>query len=322
MELLFLGTSSGTPTRARNVSGLALLPGQGRGWYLVDCGEATQHRLLRTPLTLHGLAGVFITHVHGDHCYGLPGLLASAGLQGRTSPLHIIAPEGIETWLLATFRLTQTWLPFELRFQAVEALLEGEQWQDQALAVSATALAHRVPSYGYRFTAAAAHPRLDLARLEREGVPRGPAWGALVRGEDVQWGDRRLRSLDFVHYDEPSQCLVIAGDNSEPERLALACEGAQALVHEATYTASVAEGKAYHGHSSAAAVAAFAAAAGLPNLVLTHFSPRYQAAGQRGLSVEDLREEAAARYAGNLILAADYDRFRLSREGLLVRSAA
>jgi ribonuclease Z len=150
MELLFLGTSSGTPTRTRNVSGLALMAGHGKAWYLVDCGEGTQHRVLRTPLSLHGLAGVFITHVHGDHCYGLPGLLASAGLQGRTDPLDIVAPEGIEAWLSTTFSLTHTHLPFALRFHATTALLDGAAWTTPGLSVSATALAHRVPSYGGR----------------------------------------------------------------------------------------------------------------------------------------------------------------------------
>lgn len=321
MELLFLGTSSGTPTRHRNVSGLAVLPGQGKGWYLVDCGEATQHRLLRTPLSLHGLAGVFITHVHGDHCYGLPGLLASAGLQGRTQALDIVAPEGIETWLQATFSLTHTHLPYALRFHATEALLTGSIWEDTAMTVGATALAHRVPSYGYRFMAKAASPRLDIAKLEQAQVPRGVAWGELARGRDVRLEGQWLRSADFLHYHQPAQCIVVAGDNSEPQRLAQACVGAQALVHEATYTAEVAEGKAHHGHSSAATVAAFAAEAGLANLVLTHFSPRYQANAPRGLSMDDLYNEAAARYGGQLILAADYDRFRLSREGVLGRVA-
>jgi ribonuclease Z len=321
MELLFLGTSSGTPTRNRNVSGLAVLPGQGKGWYLVDCGEGTQHRLLRTPLSLHGLAGVFITHVHGDHCYGLPGLLASAGLQGRTQALDIVAPDGIQAWLQATFTLTHTHLPFELRFHATETLLEGAVWQGAYMAVGATALAHRVPSYGYRFMANAAAPRLNIEKLQQARVPRGSAWGALARGQDVWLEGQWLRSADFLHYQQSAQCIVVAGDNSEPSLLARACTGAQALVHEATYTAEVAEGKAQHGHSSAAAVAAFAAGVGLPNLVLTHFSPRYQANAQRGLSMEDLYNEAAARYAGQLILAADYDHFRLTREGVLVRAA-
>lgn len=320
MELLFLGTSSGTPTRARNVSGLAVLAGQGKGWYLVDCGEGTQHRVLRTPLSLQGLAGVFITHVHGDHCYGLPGLLASAGLQGRTLPLDIIAPEGIETWLRATFELTHTWLPFELRFHATEALVGGECWHDSEVAVSTAVLAHRVPSYAYRLTEQAQQPRLDRDKLLADGIERGPAWGALIRGGSVEYQGRVLHSADYVHFDQPTQCIVVAGDNSEPHRLAEACLGAQVLVHEATYTAEVAKGKTHHGHSSGAAVAAFAQQVQVPNLVLTHFSPRYQANPRQGLSIEDLRQEAAAAYGGNLVLAADFDRYRLSREGLLSRA--
>lgn len=319
MELLFLGTSSGTPTRARNVSGLAILAGQGKGWYLLDCGEGTQHRVLRTPLSLQGLAGVFITHVHGDHCYGLPGLLASAGLQGRTLPLDIIAPEGIETWLRATFELTHTWLPFELRFHATEAFMGSAHWHDAEVAVSTVALAHRVPSYAYRLTLRAQRPRLDRDKLLADGIEQGPAWGALIRGNTVAYEGRVLRSADYVRFSQPTQCIVVAGDNSEPERLAQACAGAQVLVHEATYTAEVAKAKPQHGHSSASAVAAFAQQAKLPNLVLTHFSPRYQAYPRQGLSIEDLRQEAAAVYGGNLALAADFDRYRLSREGVLSR---
>ncbi|MEY4562043.1 MAG: hypothetical protein RLZZ618_1320, partial [Pseudomonadota bacterium] len=107
MDLLFLGTSSGTPTKTRNVTGLALIEEQGRQWFLIDCGEGTQHQLLRTGLSVNDLATVFITHVHGDHCYGLPGLLASAGMHGRRTPLTVIAPLGVEAWWQATVQHTQ-----------------------------------------------------------------------------------------------------------------------------------------------------------------------------------------------------------------------
>lgn len=318
MELLFLGTSSGVPTRARNVSGLAVLAGQGKGWYLVDCGEGTQHRLLRTPLSLHGLSAVFITHVHGDHCYGLPGLLASAGMQGRTQPLDIICPEGIEAWVTQTLHLTQTWLPYALRFHATESLLQGGTWQDAVVGVSASPLAHRVPSYAYRFDAAPAQARLDTARLQADGIERGPVWGALLRQPMVDYQGRTLRSADYLRHGLPGHSLVVAGDNSEPQRLAEACRGARLLVHEATYTATVAAGKTEHGHSSAAAVAEFAEAAAVPSLVLTHFSPRYHPSGPAGSTLEDLRQEAAARYSGTLFLAADYDRYRIDSGGMLV----
>jgi len=132
---------------------------------------------------------------------------------------------------------------------------------------------------------------------------------------------RVLTPTAYLRFEQPPQCIVVAGDNAEPALLRQACEGAQVLVHEATYTQAVARGKEHHGHSSAAAVARFAASAGLPNLVLTHFSPRYQVTGRPGLTLEALRTEAAAHYNGALLLAADYDRYRLDKAGELQRIA-
>ncbi len=230
MDLLFLGTSSGTPTRARNVSGLALLEDTSKGWYLIDCGEGTQHRLLRTPLSLHRLRAIFITHVHGDHCFGLPGLLASAGMMGRKAPLEIIAPEGIEAWIRATLQMSQSWLGYELIFRAVESL--GE-WCSLNMRVEAIALSHRVPCYGYRFTEARPDPRLNIDRLERDGIPRGPLWGQLARGVDVECEGRTLRSDDYLNFTRPPRRIVVGGDNDRPELLADACQAAHVLIHEA-----------------------------------------------------------------------------------------
>lgn len=317
VDLLFLGTSSGTPTRARNVTGLALLEDTGKGWHLVDCGEATQHQVLRTPLSLHELRAVFVTHVHGDHCYGLPGLLASAGMHGRKAPLHIVAPAGIEEWVQTTLRLTRVWLPFELHFHAAESL--GE-WRGGSLRVEAVALSHRVPCYGYRFSEARPDPRLNIDKLDRHGIPRGPLWGQLIRGTDVQYEGRLLRSDDYLIFDRPPRRVVVGGDNDRPELLTEACQGAQVLVHEATYTRAVAnDARADFGHSTAAAVAAFAEQAGLAHLVLTHFSARYQADPKRSPSIEDIRAEAAALYRGRLFLAEDFARFHLGRDGELHR---
>lgn len=316
MDLLFLGTSSGTPTRARNVSGLALLEDVGKGWHLIDCGEGTQHRLLRTPLSLHDLRAIFITHVHGDHCYGLPGLLASAGMMGRTQPLEIIAPDGIADWLQATLRMSHSWLGYELNFHATETL--GE-WCSLNMRVEATALSHRVPSYGYTFTEARPDPRLNVDRLERDGVPRGPLWGQLARGSDVLHDGRTLRSADYLTFTRSPRRIVIGGDNDRPELLADACHGAQLLVHEATYTEAIiqATGNPF-GHSTAAQVAAFAQQVGVPNLLLTHFSPRYQPSPRRGHSIEEIQQEAAARYSGKLALAKDFARWQLGKDGTLM----
>src|SRR5205823_6689459 len=121
MELLFLGTGSGTPSRTRNVSGLALRAEGSRHWSLIDCGEATQHRILRTRLSLHDLRAVFITHMHGDHCYGLPGLLASAGMLNRTALLYVVGPAPLRPFLQGVMDTTQLGLPFPIEFVEVHA---------------------------------------------------------------------------------------------------------------------------------------------------------------------------------------------------------
>lgn len=312
MDLIFLGTSSGTPTKARNVSGVALLEDQGKGWYLVDCGEGTQHQLLHTPLTLHGLRAVFITHVHGDHCYGLPGLLASAGMARRQEPLEIIAPKAIESWIRATLEMSHSELPYELTFHATEAL---EGWSNSQMRVEATALSHRVPSWAYSFTEARPDPSLDIGKLDRDGIPRGPLWGELMHGRDVAFEGRTLLSEDYLLFNRAARRVVIAGDNDRPELLRDACQGAQLLVHEATYTQAIAEaGKADFGHSTAAQVGTFAQSVGVPNLVLTHFSARYQSNPESSPSTEDLRLEAAACYDKTLILAEDFLRLSVQRD--------
>lgn len=320
MDLLFLGTSSGTPTRARNVSGLALLEDSGKGWYLIDCGEATQHQLLRTRLTLHGLRAIFLTHVHGDHCYGLPGLLASAGMAGRREPLEIVAPAAIESWIRATLLMSQSHLPYELVFHATESL---ENWRNRQVSVEATALSHRVPSWGYSFTETRPDPRLDTEKLDRDRIPRGPLWGELMRGNDVVFDGRTLRSEDYLLFLRSPRRIVIAGDNDKPELLRDACTDAQVLVHEATYTQPISDaGKADFGHSTAAQVAAFAEDVGIPNLILTHFSARYQSVPGRGLSIHDIRAEAATRYHGKLFLAEDFLQLTLNKRAELQEKAA
>ena len=326
MELLFLGTSSGTPTRTRNVTALALIEDQGRAWSLVDCGEGTQHQLLRSPLSVRDLQAIFITHVHGDHCYGLPGLLASAGMNGRQAPLKIAAPQGIEAWFRSTAALTQLHLPFQLEFVATESMrgLPLGRWR-----VDAVELSHRVPSYAYVFTEASVEPVLDTDKLLREGVPPGPLWGRLKKGQDVEHQGRPLRAADYLAYPHPPRRIIVGGDNDRPELLAEAAKGAQVLVHEATYTADVAAkvGPGV-GHSCAAQVAAFAQAAGLPNLVLTHFSARYPSreagafGAPAGPSIDDIRAEAAATYRGQLVLAEDFARYRLDRSGTLMPVSA
>jgi ribonuclease Z len=318
MEFQFLGTSSGTPSRARNVSALALrLPASG-GWALVDCGEATQHRLLRTSLTLHALRAVFITHMHGDHCYGLPGLLASAGMANRSESLPIVGPAPLQRFLQGVMETSELALPFALDFIPVEQL--GGRAVVAGYEVRATALSHRLPSWAYSFTEREVERRLDPDKLAALDVPRGTAWGRLQRGEDVVLDDgRRIASMDVLQTPRKPRKIVVGGDNDRPELLLDEARTADVLVHEATYTEEV-RLKVGPGpqHSSALMTARMAAQAGLPNLVLTHFSPRYQdhpAPGQAGIA--EVEAEARAVYGGQLYMARDFDRYVLDKQGWL-----
>lgn len=316
MELQFLGTSAGTPTRTRNVSGLALRAAGSKHWYLVDCGEGTQHRILRTNYSPMSLRAIFITHIHGDHCYGLPGLLASAGLLNRSEPLLIAGPPSVERFVRGVMESTELRLPYAVDFATVEPGWTMDALPD--LRVEAAALSHRVPSFAYAFTEKSVERRLDKAKLERDGIASGPGWGQLQRGEDLQLPDCRVaRSADYLLPERQQRKIIVGGDNDTPSLLREQARDAQLLVHEATYTEEVLQ-KIGPGpqHSSAHATAAFAQEAGIPNLVLTHFSPRYQ------LAMDALEAEARSAYTGNLFLASDLQRYILDREGVLAEASS
>ncbi|MDF2153360.1 ribonuclease Z [Vibrio sp. CAU 1672] len=314
MELYLLGTSSGIPTKTRNVSATALQESEGKGWFLVDCAEGTQHQLLHTPLSLDHLQAICITHIHGDHCYGLPGLLASAGMNNRSKPLTIVAPKGIQQWFAATQQFTKLNLPFSLNYVLAESLpsLTIGQYTIQVIALS-----HRVPSYGYGFTQSTIRRHLNIEKLNRDQIPRGPLWGQLIRGEDISFQGKTIRSTDYTLLDHNPRKVIIGGDNDTPDLLEPYCKGCQVLIHESTYGDELALRAQEVGHSYAGQVAGFAQRMAIPHLVLTHFSPRYQTRPDAPVSIDQLRQQAQTVYSGQLFLAQDLQHYRLNKRGEL-----
>lgn len=302
LEFTFLGTSSGTPSRTRNVSGLAVRATQAetkpRDWFLIDAGEGTQHRLLSLPLSLQNLAAILITHAHGDHCYGLPGLLASMAMDGRQRPLTIWGPQTVLDWLAQTFRLTDEEPPFALEYRATES--EKTLVWNEHLVFHARPLRHRVVTHAFEIGLHSRKRRLDLAALRSLGIPQGPLWKKAQRGETLVVGERSIPPDAVSTLEELHVSAICGGDNAEPEILAPYVEGLDLLIHEATYSEAVARkvGPAPM-HSSVERVARFAAERGIPHLALTHFSPRHHA------DMAALEAEARRYYAGHLILAED-----------------
>ncbi len=317
-KLTFLGTSSGVPTKNRNVTGLAVQTSLNRDWWLVDCGEGTQHRLQHLPLTVHDLAGICITHVHGDHSYGLPGFLASAAMGGRKRPLILAAPVAIKEWLEATMLHTELFLPYPLIH--VDVASTDTIHAEAGLSIERHCLSHRAPSVGFRFAAESVRWKIDSGALRARGVPPGPLWGKLQAGQDVTLDDGTMLAAAEYRVSETERAvIVVGGDNDTPALLADACAGAQLLVHEATYTEAILQ-KVGPGptHSSVQRVAQFATEAGLPNLILTHFSPRYDNAD----GMAELEAEARLHYAGQLHMAQDLASYELGADGVVRKLAA
>ncbi|NNP75366.1 MBL fold metallo-hydrolase [Acinetobacter sp. Ac_3412] len=313
LHFTFLGTSSGVPTLTRNVSALAIRNSKNKDWILVDAGEGTQHRIQQAKLSLQSLVTICITHVHGDHCYGLVGLLASAGMNARTAPLTIIAPKEIQQWIEATAQLTDLHLPYSLNFIDVNEATQIQQITDE-LSIQAHPLSHRAPSFAFSIIAQYTQKKLDTQALIQLGVPKGKVWGDLQQGLDVQFNEQTLKAVDFTQIQTQRVHAIVGGDNDRPELLAQACQDAQLLIHESTYTQAILD-KVGLGpmHSSAKMVAEFAQQQSLSNLILTHFSPRHQdSVGQQAIA-----EEVRQFYQGNFYLAHDFDQFSLDEIGRL-----
>lgn len=321
MEITFLGTSSGVPTRSRNVSGLALrLPQRAELW-LFDCGEGTQHQFLRSQLKISQLTRIFITHMHGDHIFGLMGLLASSGLAGSAQDIEIYGPEGLEQYLAACAKYS--YIHLDRRIQ-VRAVSPGQIYADREFTVSCDRLVHRVPAFGYRIAERDRPGRFDVERAAALGIPPGPIYGELKAGKAVMLPDgRRIRGSDLCGEAERGRSVAYCTDTVFCESAIALARDADVLIHEATFAHQDAQMAFDRLHSTSTMAAQVALAAGVRQLILTHFSPRY--APGNALQLEDLLAEARSIFP-NAILARDFLTYEVSRrrnlEGAMLPSPA
>ena len=302
LKLTFLGTGAGTPSLTRNVSSLGLSWVQRGALWLFDAGEGTQQQILRSPLRLSQLEHVYVTHLHGDHVFGLPGLLASrSSAQDIHTPVTLFGPPGLEEWLRVTLRLTGTGLRFPLTVQTVA---EGLIYEDDARQVFCRLLAHRVPAYGYAVVEKPKPGTFDVDKARALGIPFGPLYGQLKSGGSVTLPDGRVvEGSDFVGPPRPGRKIVICGDTGVTPAVIDLARRADVLVHEATFLKDQAERAAAVGHSTAEGAARAAREAGVKTLILTHFSPRYESDSESRMP--DLLAEAQAVFP-NTLLARDF----------------
>ena len=302
LTLTFLGTGAGSPSRTRNVTSLGLQWVQRGELWLFDCGEATQHQVLRSSLRLSQLQHIWVTHLHGDHVFGLPGLLASRSLaKDILSPVTVYGPPGLEEWLRVTLRLTQTGIRYPL---SVQTVAEGLIYEDEARQVFCRRLAHRVESFGYAVLEKPRSGAFDSEKARSLGISPGPLYGRLKAGETLTLPDGRIVAGEsLVGPPHPGRKLAICGDTGVTCAVAELALGADVLVHEATFLQEQADRAKESGHSTAAGAAAAARDAGVGTLILTHISPRCESDAQSRLP--QLLAEAQAIFP-NTLLAQDF----------------
>ncbi|MFD0699049.1 ribonuclease Z [Paenibacillus sp. GCM10027628] len=308
MELFFLGTGAGMPSKQRNVTSIALNLLDERGTYwLFDCGEGTQHQILHSPVKLGRTEKLFITHLHGDHLYGIPGLLTSRSYLGGDSPLTVYGPTGVKSFIDTALAVSGAHLSYTLH--VIEIHEEGLLFEDETFRVETARLEHRVESFGFRIIEKDQAGKLMLDKLSELGIPAGPIYGKLKQGQTVQLEDGRvLQGADFVGAPIPGRKVVILGDTRYCSGALHLAQGADVLVHEATFAMDKQELAYAFDHATSVDAARTAEEAGADALIMTHISSRYQ-----GEEINLLLQEAQSIHP-NSHIAKDFWSFDIPRK--------
>ena len=295
MRVTFLGTSGAVPTTARNPSGIAVEREGDR--FLFDCGEGTQRQMMRYG-TGFDVDHVFITHCHGDHVLGLPGLIQTLDFNDRAEPLAIHGPAGTRSRLETLAFLTGDQPEYPVRIHQVdpgEVVLSRDDYEVRAVAVD-----HRTAAVGYALIEEARKGRFDRERAEEEiGIPPGPKYSKLHAGETVEHDGRTIQPEEVVGPPRPGRRVVYTGDTRPCESVVAAAENADLLVHDGTFDDEHADRARETAHSTAAEAAGVANRAGATRLAITHVSTRY--AGDDG----PLRIEVDRAFDGDFAIVAD-----------------
>ncbi len=279
MKIIPLGTSSGKPTLHRNVSALAVV-GEGE-WWLFDCGEGTQTQIARAGLSPQKLVGIFISHLHGDHFNGLPGLLSTMSLDQRQKELTLVTPTGVGEYLnlLASLKICYVTYPLKLREFDARSFAGKEQalvYESSKFTVTTRPLDHRIFALGFRLEEKMKPGRFNLERAKELNIQPGPLYSQLQSGKSVTLADgRTIHPSEVLGPARPGKVVSYCLDTRPCANAVKLAERADWLIHEATFTEDHLEESHHFGHSTAIQAAEIAREANARRLLITHFSSRF-----------------------------------------------
>ncbi len=290
IKLVFLGTSAAVPTKDRWLPSIALV--RGGEIILFDCGEGTQLRFIQLGLSIMKIKAIFITHMHGDHIFGLPGLIQTMNMYGRETPLTIIGPGKIVDYIKSIIETTLYDPGFTIKMARAEE--DKIVYETKEYIVKSFTVEHYGECYGYVFEEKPKPGKFNVEKALKLGIPRGPLWKVLQEGKPVKIGDRIIKPEEVLGPPRKGKKIVYTGDTKPLDRVKEVAKEADVLIHDSTFSMELREKAIEQGHSTAYDAARIALEANVKTLILTHFSSRYR-------DLSKLLEEAKSIFPNTII---------------------
>jgi ribonuclease Z len=269
MEIVFLGTTAAVPTSVRGHVAIALK--YHNEIILWDCGEGIQRQLIRSKTNYMKIKKIFVTHFHGDHFLGLPGLIQTMSFADRSEPLHVYGPKGIEELMKGILNLGEYAVGFDIFAHEIS---DGMVVDDEKYAVTCLAVKHSIPTYGLLFEEKKGREFL-LERAKALGIPKGRLYSKLQRGEEVEFNGKKIHPDEVLGEQKKGFRVIYSSDTRPTKSIGDNCKDA-VLIHDGTFDKSLAEHAEKTDHSTVVEAAELAKRGGAKALYLIHISPRYK----------------------------------------------
>ncbi len=294
IRVVFLGTSGSVPTLKRSLPAMVIQCPKEQ--WMFDCGEGTQRQMMQAKVGFHKKMKVFITHLHGDHVLGLPGVLQTMALMDRKEPLQVFGPVGIAEFLVCAKETLNFGLTFPLEISEIAE--EGVVCEQDEYSVLAVKSNHAIEGYAFAFVEKPRPGKFYPQKAKELGVPAGELWSKLQRGEEIALDGRVVKPSDVMGPMRAGRKIVYTGDTKPFDAFTKFAKDADLVVYESTFDDSLGDKAQENGHSTPSQAASQAKAAGAKRLVLTHISARYPDAS--------LLLQQAKKVFSNTVLAEDF----------------
>jgi len=308
-KVVFLGTSAGMPTKKRNVPSCALIFNTTGEFWLFDCGEGTQQQIHNAGLKLSKLTNIFISHLHGDHLFGLPGLLATRGLLGIKKSINIFGPVGLDNYLKNNFDYSCTHIPYFYHIYAIEKesyLSKNLLWENGNISIYCALLNHYLDSFGYAIIEKNIKRNILVEKLVKMGIPPGPIYKKFKENGIINLNDGTvLKAVDFIKESISIKKLCYCGDTTFSSNAVILAQGADLLIHEGTFCSKRKQEANQSYHSTIEEAIKVARLARVKKLAITHLSPRYHDLKENTENFLELKKAALKKHP-EVILAEDF----------------